>query len=66
MQSIRGDDGETETGGVEEDLLASIEEGKGYYPAQIGSTFQDGQFVVIRKLRVDPNASVWLVRDMRE
>jgi hypothetical protein len=47
----------------EDPLAATVEDGKGYYPAQIGSTFREGRYTIVRKLRVSENATVWLVWD---
>lgn len=36
----------------------------GRYSVQLGESFDNGRFVVVRKLRMGMNPNVWLARDM--
>lgn len=49
----------------EEDLTSTAEEGGGFYPLRLGETFEDGRFVITRKLGWGGNSSVWLARDRK-
>ena len=47
----------------EEDFALSADEGGGFYPMRLGETFDNGRFVIMRKLGWGGFSSVWLARD---
>ena len=49
----------------EENLTSNSDEGGGFYPARLGETFDDGRFVITRKLGWGGYSSVWLARDRK-
>jgi serine/threonine-protein kinase SRPK3 len=49
----------------EEGLTSTTNEGGGFYPARLGETFDDGRFVITRKLGWGGFSSVWLARDRK-
>ena len=49
----------------EEDLTSTMIEGGGFYPARLGETFDEGRFVITRKLGFGGFSSVWLARDRK-
>ena len=49
----------------EENLSLNIDERGGFYPAKLGEVFDEGRFVVIRKLGWGGFGNVWLVRDRK-
>ena len=49
----------------EEDLASTADEGAGFYPVRLGETFDDGRFVVTRKLGWGGYSTVWLARDRK-
>ena len=49
----------------EESLTSTSNEGGGFYPARLGETFDDGRFVITRKLGWGGYSSVWLARDRK-
>lgn len=52
-------------GWPEEDLTSTYEEGGGFYPVCLGETFDEGRFVITRKLGWGRHSSVWLARDCK-
>jgi len=49
----------------EEDLTSTADEGAGFYLLRLGETFDDGRYVVTRKLGWGRYSTVWLVRDRK-
>jgi hypothetical protein len=49
----------------EESLTSTANEGAGFYSARLGETFDDGRFVITRKLGWGGFSSVWLARDRK-
>ena len=49
----------------EENLTSTMIEGGGFYPARLGETFDEGRFVITRKLGFGGFSSVWLARDRK-
>ena len=49
----------------EEDFALSSDEGGGFYPVRLGETFDDGRFVITRKLGWGGFSSVWLAGDRK-
>jgi len=49
----------------EEDFASTPEEGGGFYPVRLGETFEDGRYVITRKLGWGGFSSVWLARDCK-
>ena len=49
----------------EEDLTSPADEGAGFYPVELGETFEDGRFVITRKLGWGGYSTVWLARDRK-
>ena len=49
----------------EENLSSTIDERGGFYPVRLGETFDDGRFVVTKKLGWGGFSSVWLARDRK-
>ena len=49
----------------EEDFASTADQGGGFYPVRLGETFDDGRFVVTRKLGWGGFSSVWLARDCK-
>ena len=49
----------------EESLTSTSNENGGFYPARLGETFDDGRFVITRKLGWGGYSSVWLARDRK-
>jgi hypothetical protein len=47
----------------EENLSLNVDERGGFYPAKLGEVFDEGRFVVTRKLGWGGFGNVWLVRD---
>jgi serine/threonine-protein kinase SRPK3 len=49
----------------EENLSLNVDERGGFYPAKLGEVFDEGRFVVTRKLGWGGFGNVWLVRDRK-
>ena len=49
----------------EEDFSSTADEGGGFYPVRLGETFDNGRFVIKRKLGWGGFSSVWLARDRK-
>jgi hypothetical protein len=49
----------------EESLTSTVNEGAGFYSVRLGETFDDGRFVITRKLGWGGFSSVWLARDRK-
>ena len=49
----------------EEDLTSTIINNGGFYPARIGESFDNGRYVVIRKLGFGNFSNVWLAKDRK-
>ncbi|OCH94721.1 kinase-like protein [Obba rivulosa] len=49
----------------EENLGITIAERGGFYPARLGETFEQGRFVITRKLGWGGFSSVWLAKDQK-
>ena len=49
----------------EESLTSTANEGAGFYPVRLGETFDEGRFVITRKLGWGGFSSVWLARDRK-
>lgn len=49
----------------EESLTSTESEGGGFYPVRLGEDFEEGRFIVTRKLGWGGFASVWLARDRK-
>jgi hypothetical protein len=49
----------------EENLSSTTHQGGGFYPARLGETFDDGRFVISRKLGWGGFSTVWLARDRK-
>jgi serine/threonine-protein kinase SRPK3 len=49
----------------DENLTFAVGEDGGFCPAELGESFDDGRFVVTRKLGWGGFASVWLARDLQ-
>ena len=49
----------------EENLTSTVDEGAGFYPVRLGETFDDGRFVITRKLGWGGYSTVWLARDRK-
>jgi len=49
----------------EEDFESTADECGGFYPVRLGETFEDGRFVITRKLGWGGFSSVWLARDRK-
>jgi serine/threonine-protein kinase SRPK3 len=49
----------------EEDLTSPADEGAGFYPVELGETFEGGRFVITRKLGWGGYSTVWLARDRK-
>ena len=49
----------------EESLTSTADEGGGFYPMRIGEVFDEGRFVITRKLAWGGSSTVWLARDRR-
>ncbi|GJJ08243.1 hypothetical protein Clacol_002452 [Clathrus columnatus] len=47
----------------EENLASTVDQRGGFYPTRLGEMFEDGRFVVTRKLGWGAFSSVWLARD---
>ncbi|KAH8925198.1 kinase-like protein [Atractiella rhizophila] len=50
----------------EENLTKGREEGGGFYPVRLGESFEDGRYVVTRKLGWGGFSTVWLARDLKD
>ena len=48
-----------------EDLTSTIINNGGFYPARIGESFDNGRYVVIRKLGFGNFSNVWLAKDRK-
>ena len=49
----------------EENLTSTMIEEGGFYPARLGEAFDEGRFVITRKLGYGGFSSVWLARDRK-
>jgi len=49
----------------EENFTSTADEAGGFYPVRLGETFEDGRFVITRKLGWGGFSSVWLARDRK-
>ena len=47
----------------EENLALDVDEHGGFYPAKLGEIFDEGRFVITRKLGWGRFGNVWLARD---